>query len=115
MRQGCFVLIIFSAFRCLKASMQKAQTFSLLFLRYMQLPDGVFLLQLKTARRWMSVALFILTLGIWVSAIYLTHHYILDVAFRHCCAITGIAVLEKYLLKKTAVGTLLKRMEEKIV
>jgi len=69
---------------------------------------------LKQPKRWLKVALFIIMTGIWFSAIYLSHHYILDVLAGIVCGITGILILEKFLIKRTAVGFLMRKMEERI-
>jgi membrane-associated phospholipid phosphatase len=47
----------------------------------------------------MSIIFFIFMIGIWFSAIYLNHHYILDILAGICCGAIGIIILEKVLLK----------------
>ncbi len=42
----------------------------------------------------------IITAGIWVSAIYLYHHYILDVLAGIACAVIGLTIFEKFLMQK---------------
>lgn len=41
----------------------------------------------------------IITIGIWISAIYLYHHYVLDVIAGIACALIGLFVFEKILMK----------------
>jgi membrane-associated phospholipid phosphatase len=52
----------------------------------------------------MSFIFAIVLARIWFSAVYLTHHYVLDVLAGICCGITGIILFEKYLLKKKWFG-----------
>ena len=41
----------------------------------------------------------IIMLGIWFTAVYTSHHYIIDVTLGILCALTGILVFEKGLMK----------------
>ena len=54
---------------------------------------------LRQPRRWMSIVFALVIIGIWFSAIYLNHHYILDVLAGILCGVTGIIVFEKMILK----------------
>jgi membrane-associated phospholipid phosphatase len=54
----------------------------------------------------------VVMVGIWFSAIYLTHHYIIDVLLGISCGVTGIFLLEKVLLKTKTFGSFMKRYEE---
>lgn len=46
------------------------------------------------------IALFtVIMLGIWCTAVYSSHHYIVDVALGICCALLGIFVFEKGLMR----------------
>jgi inositol phosphorylceramide synthase catalytic subunit len=64
---------------------------------------------MKQPRRWMSVVFGIVMLGIWFSAIYLTHHYILDVIAGILCGIAGIIFFEKFLMKNKSFRKLFDR------
>lgn len=43
---------------------------------------------------WMRVFLAIVTLGIWFTAVYTSHHYIIDVTLGIACAIVGFLIFE---------------------
>lgn len=46
------------------------------------------------------IALFtVIMLGIWCTAVYSSHHYIIDVTLGICCALLGIFVFEKGLMR----------------
>lgn len=48
----------------------------------------------------MLIALFaIILVGIWCTAVYSSHHYIIDVLLGIFCALLGIFVFEKGLMK----------------
>jgi membrane-associated phospholipid phosphatase len=44
----------------------------------------------------------IIMTGIWFSAIYSSHHYIMDVLVGILCALTGIFLFNKVILKNRA-------------
>lgn len=48
---------------------------------------------------WMRAALGIITLGIWFTAVYTSHHYIIDVTLGICCALLGFIVFEQLLMR----------------
>lgn len=51
---------------------------------------------------WPLIALFsVILVGIWFSAVYTAHHYLIDVILGVCCAVLGIIVFEKGLMKTT--------------
>jgi len=52
--------------------------------------------------------------GIWFSAVYTSHHYTLDVLAGICCAITGLFLFERILLKNKAFSRFLERYENVI-
>lgn len=58
---------------------------------------------------WIRVALAVITLGIWFTAVYTSHHYIIDVALGILCAITGYLLFEYLLMRIPAVARLLDR------
>lgn len=45
------------------------------------------------------IALAIITLGIWLTAVYTSHHYILDVLGGIACALAGTAIFELLLMR----------------
>lgn len=50
--------------------------------------------------KWYVIALFsVITVGIWCTAVYSCHHYIIDVLLGVLCALLGILVFEKGLMK----------------
>lgn len=63
----------------------------------------------KQPLKWMRVVFAVVMCGIWFAAIYLTHHYILDVIAGIICGVLGIFVFEKILLK----NNFFKRFVEK--
>ncbi len=62
-------------------------------------PVLAFYYSTKFGHKKLSLIFFLFVLGIWFSAVYLTHHYILDVIAGLLCAILSIIVFEKLLLK----------------
>lgn len=58
---------------------------------------------------WIRVALAVITLGIWFTAVYTSHHYIIDVALGILCAITGYLLFEYLMMRIPAVSRLLDR------
>lgn len=56
---------------------------------------------------WIRVALAVITLGIWFTAVYTSHHYIIDVALGILCAITGYLLFEYLLMRIPAVARFL--------
>jgi inositol phosphorylceramide synthase catalytic subunit len=49
--------------------------------------------------------------GIWVTAIYTGHHYVLDVAAGIAVAVAGYFLFEKWLLPHTRFGAWLNEMQ----
>ncbi|RYY35043.1 MAG: inositol phosphorylceramide synthase [Sphingobacteriaceae bacterium] len=45
----------------------------------------------------------VVMVGIWFSAVYTSHHYVLDVAFGIVCAISGIVLFELVILRINAI------------
>lgn len=58
---------------------------------------------------WMRVALAIITLGIWFTAVYTSHHYIIDVTLGIGCALLGFAVFEYVLMRIPAFARFIGR------
>lgn len=50
---------------------------------------------IKARYRYVSIIFAVIMAGIWCSAVYTSHHYVLDVLAGICCAITGIFLVER--------------------
>lgn len=48
---------------------------------------------------WMRIFLGVVTLGIWFTAVYTSHHYIIDVSLGIACALLGYLVFEYGLMR----------------
>jgi membrane-associated phospholipid phosphatase len=57
-------------------------------------PLIVFFYAMKYKLGWMKGVFAIIMFGIWFSAIYTSHHYVLDVLAGIGCAVTGIALFQ---------------------
>ena len=68
----------------------------------------------KQPDKWLRYIFAIAMIGIWFSAIYLSHHYILDVLAGVSCGLAGIFVLENILLKNKSFATFMTAYEKKI-
>lgn len=68
----------------------------------------------KQPVRWMRVVFAIVMIGIWFSAIYLTHHYVLDVLAGILVGFAGVLFFEKYLLKTKLFLNFLDKYERAI-
>lgn len=53
----------------------------------------------KEKLKWPTILIFIDILGIWFAAVYSGHHYVIDVLLGFLCAVTGIAIYEKWLMQ----------------
>ena len=69
---------------------------------------------LKKRLGWVNIVFVIVTLGIWFAAVYTSHHYILDVLAGIVCAILGIFIFDKLLLKIPAFQRFLSYYSSKI-
>ncbi len=58
-------------------------------------PFIAFYYAVKAKLRWTSVVFGIITAGIWISAVYSGHHYVLDVLAGVLCASIGIAIFNR--------------------
>jgi len=56
----------------------------------------------------------IIMLGIWFTAVYSAHHYIIDAILGAGCALLGIFVFEKILLKWPAFARFIHRYTDYI-
>jgi inositol phosphorylceramide synthase catalytic subunit len=54
----------------------------------------------RMPQRWPTVLFVVLCLGIWCSAIYLRHHYILDVLLGMLTAVAGYWIAVRYMRKR---------------
>ena len=52
----------------------------------------------RTGAAWIT-ALAVITVGIWLTAVYTSHHYIIDVLLGIACALTGYALFEYLLMR----------------
>lgn len=59
--------------------------------------------------RWWIAVLAIITLGIWFTAVYTSHHYIIDVLAGIACALCGYLLMEKLLMRLPAVSSFIRR------
>jgi hypothetical protein len=64
---------------------------------------------LKNKMGGMNLVFGIVMVGIWFTAVYASHHYVLDVLSGITCAIAGICLFN-LLLKRTALGTFVEKM-----
>ena len=52
--------------------------------------------------------------GIWFTAVYTAHHYIIDVTLGIACALLGIVLFEKALMRIPAFARFMQRYTEYI-
>jgi len=60
----------------------------------------------KIKKQWVNIVLLLDIAGIWFSAVYSFHHYIIDVLLGLVCAVFGILLFEQWLLKTRFVSWL---------
>jgi len=65
----------------------------------------------KFGHKKIAMIFFTFILGIWFSAVYLTHHYILDILAGLLCAIIGIFLFEKIFITRPAIKKWLQNYE----
>lgn len=58
---------------------------------------------------WLRIAFAIIMAGIWFTAVYSGHHYLIDVILGILCALLGIFLFEKGLMKIPAFQTFMKK------
>lgn len=68
----------------------------------------------KNKLGWVNVLFAIVTMGIWFSAVYLSHHYVLDVLAGITCAIVGISLFNLILSRSAAFKRFIDRYERAI-
>lgn len=69
---------------------------------------------IKKKLGWVNVIFATVMVGIWFAAVYTSHHYIIDVLAGITCAITGIFIFQKLLLKAAFFQRFLKSYLGKI-
>lgn len=58
---------------------------------------------------WMRIALGVITLGIWFTAVYTSHHYVIDVMLGIACAFLGYLIFEAVLMRVPAFARFIDR------
>lgn len=58
---------------------------------------------LKFRLKWINILFAVIMVGIWFSAIYTSHHYVLDVLAGITCAIVGIALFSWFSVRQKSV------------
>ena len=67
---------------------------------------------IKQPAKWLKILFATVMIGIWFSAIYLSHHYILDVLAGIGCGLLGVFIFEKVMFKNNWFRKFMKRYEE---
>lgn len=67
---------------------------------------------IKLPAKWLRILFATVMIGIWFSAIYLSHHYILDVLAGIGCGLLGVFIFEKVLFKNKWFRKFMKKYEE---
>lgn len=63
---------------------------------------------------WLRIVFAIIMAGIWFTAVYTAHHYIIDVTLGIACALLGIVLFEKALMRIPAFAHFMQRYTEYI-
>ncbi len=61
------------------------------------------------SKKWLIALFAVIMVGIWWTAVYSGHHYLIDVMLGISCALLGIFVFEKGLMKWGAFGRFFER------
>ena len=61
------------------------------------------------SKKWLIALFAVILVGIWWTAVYSGHHYLIDVMLGISCALLGIFVFEKGLMKWGAFGRFFER------
>ena len=69
---------------------------------------------IKNKLGWVNVFFGIVMLGIWFTAVYASHHYVLDVLAGILCAITGITLFNVLVSRVSIVREFIERYEHSI-
>ena len=59
---------------------------------------------MNTSRRSTAICFFIITAGIWCTAVYTCHHYVIDVLLGILTALVGVAILERVIFRIPAIS-----------
>lgn len=65
-------------------------------------------------RKWLITAFAIIMVGIWWTAVYAGHHYVIDVLLGIITAIIGTCILEKWLMNIPAISRFMGKYEASI-
>ena len=68
----------------------------------------IYAVRSRSSLAWI-MALAIITLGIWWTAVYSSHHYIIDVMLGICCALAGFLLFEYILMRIPAFARFISR------
>lgn len=68
----------------------------------------IYALRLRSGKVW-QILLGVVTVGIWLTAVYTSHHYIIDVIGGILCALAGYALFEYGLMKMPSFGRFVER------
>ena len=63
----------------------------------------------EESKKWLIALFAVIMVGIWWTAVYSGHHYLIDVMLGISCALLGIFVFEKGLMKWGAFGRFFER------
>lgn len=73
-----------------------------------------FIYAARLSKKYFMYVFGIVSIGIWFSAIYLYHHYTLDIVVGISCAVIGVYILENYILSSTRSRNWLQNFEKAI-
>lgn len=68
----------------------------------------IYALRSRTAL-WIRIALTVITLGIWFTAVYTSHHYVIDVLLGIACSLLAFALFEYLLMRIPAFSRFIDR------
>jgi membrane-associated phospholipid phosphatase len=63
---------------------------------------------------WTNIVFAVVAVGIWLSAIYTSHHYVLDVLAGIACAVAGIFIFQKGVMRSANFNKFLRFYLSKI-
>lgn len=73
----------------------------------------IYALRLHSGKGW-QIVLGVVTVGIWFTAVYTSHHYIIDVMGGILCALVGYALFEYVLMKSNSFSIFIDRYADYI-
>lgn len=77
-------------------------------------PVVAFYFAFKNKLKWGSVIILCTAVGIWFSAVYTSHHYIIDSLCGILCAVTGILIYEILCIKQKHFKVIIKYFTDEI-